>query len=484
LAIAVDLDPGSYAVEATTAGGAVARATVEIPAATAAAEVQLVPGGAWTALAGTLDVAVIEGGAAEVLVASRSTRGVRRARAVRVAESPVDVFEGEEHGVLRPRAISQVEAAAAIEIVAVDFPAQEDGTPELARPAGVLSLPAPWWDRVARALGAGGRRRDAYAPWSFTAVTLRNSGPVPLDVVVAQRVLDGEVPAPAFRPRLRDAVDGTGRVAAVVRLRPSSSSVTTIPVFVDAAQVDREVYASVLEVRPVGSDSVLQERRSSLPVVRGDTLSQAGFLFSAAAAVAGLGWAWRVLPRVLRGARTVELMTLATFASAMFVLGTASDLLALATAAVLGPFATLLTGLVSDLPRTLFQATLLALQPRPGWLSLSLLTSYLVRGLAMGSLAPSDALFLGAGIAAQESFAWLAGLTRGRPTTFPRLALALGGAAAAMALVGLWMHVVLFRLFFAPWYIALQVLVPGLLYTVVACWLAVPFASSLRRVSS
>lgn len=484
LTVAADLDPGDYVVEAAPDGEAAVSVPLSVPAATAAAEVQLAPGGAWLPLDGAREVPVIEGGAVDVLVARRSERGVRHARAVRVSTSPVEVFEGAARGLLVPRAISRVEAAAALEIESVSFPAQEDGAPELARAPGVIWLPAAWWDRVARATGSGGRRRDAYAPWSFTAVTLRNASDQPLDVTLAHRVLDGETPAAAFRPRLRDADDGTGRVSALVRVPANGTAIATLPLFVDGDAVDRETYTSLVEATAVGSEVVLDSRRSPLPVRRGDTASQAGFLASVAVAAVGLAWAARALPRLVRQARTVELMTLATFASATFVLGTASDLLALATAAVLGPFATLLTGLVSDLPRTLFQATLVTLQPRPGWLALSLLTSYLVRGLAMGSLAPSDALFLGAGIAAQEGCAWIAGLTRGRPISFARLAVGLGGAATAMALVGLWIHVVLFRLYFAPWYIALQVLVPGLLYTVLACALAVPFAASLRRVSS
>ena len=65
-----------------------------------------------------------------------------------------------------------------------------------------------------------------------------------------------------------------------------------------------------------------------------------------------------------------------------------------------------------------------------------------------------------------------------------RLSVAFGGASVCTTLAALWMHVVLFRLSYAGWYIALQVLGPGLLYVVVACRVATGFAASLRRVEA
>ena len=44
------------------------------------------------------------------------------------------------------------------------------------------------------------------------------------------------------------------------------------------------------------------------------------------------------------------------------------------------------------------------------------------------------------------------------------------------------LHMTLYRLFYADWYIALLLGGPGFLYVALACAVAVPFADSLRRV--
>jgi len=47
---------------------------------------------------------------------------------------------------------------------------------------------------------------------------------------------------------------------------------------------------------------------------------------------------------------------------------------------------------------------------------------------------------------------------------------------------GLVVSVAFYRLYYADWYVALMLALPGFAYVVVGCALAVPFARSLRRV--
>ena len=64
------------------------------------------------------------------------------------------------------------------------------------------------------------------------------------------------------------------------------------------------------------------------------------------------------------------------------------------------------------------------------------------------------------------------------------LSLGFGLASIASALPGLVTAAVLYRLYFAAWYVLLIALVPGFLYVVLACWMATGFASSLRKVEA
>ena len=55
-------------------------------------------------------------------------------------------------------------------------------------------------------------------------------------------------------------------------------------------------------------------------------------------------------------------------------------------------------------------------------------------------------------------------------------------AAVLTSATGLVVSIVLYRLYFAGWYIGLILALPGFLYVCLACALAVPFADSLRRI--
>ncbi len=462
-------------------------------------QIQVSPSEPWRDATGDIDVPVLAGSTAEVIVGVTGGEGmppqvatslgdafllrgagVRLLRTVLVRTTAVDVTVGDA----RVRLVPHLVPADSIKISEVRFPAAEDGTPDVGRPAMRITVPAGWWDDAVRALGWGARRRDAFAPWSFHGVRLRNTSSSPVDVVVRARVTRGGLDAPAFHPRLREADGGTGAVSILVRVPANGLTLATLPLFVDLGSVTDGAYLLETDVIGTGGGVLLATHSDVLYVRHGDTVAHVGFAASLVAAVSGLLWTACRLKGWLDAAQTSELMTIALFSGALFVVGSASDLATMAIGAVLGPFATLATGLIADVGRTVLLGTLVALTPRPGTLAMAILTGYLLRALAMGSVSPADGIYVGAAIAAQEGMAWVSGLSRGRPATFLRLAVTFGGASVGTTFVGLWMHIVLYRLFFAPWYVAMQVLVPGLFYTAAACWIAAGFAASLRQVDA
>ncbi|MES2638691.1 MAG: hypothetical protein V4850_04395 [Myxococcota bacterium] len=548
LDVLAPLDPGAYTVVVTVGDTDTTAPFTVAPRRPVTVEVQPQPGAAWVAATGTLAVPLVEGGSAEVLVGVTGgpgkpdgvgfdvhaaptrtsaltgasagavpltpdtlplpTLGARVIRAVRVRDTPVTVTVGDATFTLVPAPVSLATLAATITLAGEAFPAEIDGTPDLGRPASRVSLPSPAWERVIRAVGLGGRRRDEVAPWAWWGVTLRNDGDTPVDLQVSLTLHDPAAPdpagtAPAFRPRLRAGDGDTGTVAALLRVPAHGTARAALPVFVDTAVVTPGAYDARLTVTPIGGDTPLHATTRPLYVRRGDAVASVGFALSLGAFVGGAGLTIRRLRGWLDAAATSELMTIALFGSALFLVGTAADLIAMGVGALLGPLSSLVTGLLSDLGRYTLLATLITLLPRVGTLTLAVLTGWFLRGFTTGSFAPVDLLYTGTAIGIGEAFAWLAGLTRGgllggpggvsgrkdwrdgTPTArWARLSFGFAGAAVCTTLCGLWMHIILFRLFFAPWYMAMQVLVPGLLYTVLACRVATGFAASLRRVEA
>ena len=112
-----------------------------------------------------------------------------------------------------------------------------------------------------------------------------------------------------------------------------------------------------------------------------------------------------------------------------------------------------------------------------------------MRGLTLGSFHPVDLLYLGSAVCWLELWLWIAGCTRGvawRDTpgeVFARLSVGLGVANVCATATALVVSVVAYRLYFADWYVALILALPGFAYVVLGCALAVGFSAALRRVA-
>ena len=370
----------------------------------------------------------------------------------------------------------------------VVFPAGVDGESWVGRPSGRVTLPSAWWQATLDATGLGFKPRDEWFPWAWQGVTLENQGEQPLDVVIRQRITrDGE-PAPSFRPRTREGARDS--VSALLRVPPGQKATAALPVFVDEDSLGEGPWQREVEVALLGSEQAIWRWSGPLYVSRGSTLA------SASLAVAALAGALGTLLILVRGSSwlrrpTSELMTIALFGGLSFVVRTAGALLGTGVSALLGPFGALLTGLVDDAFRWALMATLLTLLPRPGTAALATLVGWLLGGLALGAFQPTDPLFVGGAVLWLEAFLYLFGVTRdpswrdGPPwQRWLRLSAAFGLSSLLSGATGLVLHVVLYRLFFAPWYVALVLLGPNFLYVLVACALAVPFAESLRRIQA
>jgi hypothetical protein len=394
--------------------------------------------------------------------------------------------------VLRPTVVSRSRARADLQLGEVVFPADGLGRPEPARPPGRVTLPAAWWRGVLRATGLGYRARDPYGPWAFQGVSVTNRGAAPLNVVLSARVLDAEgVPAEAFRPKNRDQEGGTGEVAGLLRVPAGTTAVARLPFYVDARTLPEgsSMWTRELTLTPLGSSEPLWTRRDPLQVRRGSSWISLGFAIALLGAALGSGLVAIRLKSWLRAFRTRDLVTIAVFASLGFLVSGASAVVAAAVGAVLGPFSIFVTNLLDDVLRYALLATLVTLLPRPGVAALSVLITWLMRGIALGAFSPLDLVFVGSTIFWLESSLWVVGVTRAAdwvdgPAVVRWLRLGAGfGVASVMAsMTGLVVAMVMYRLFYADWYVALVLAGPGFLYVWIACALGTGFASSLRRV--
>lgn len=393
---------------------------------------------------------------------------------------------------LVPTRLSVDQARSALALGDLVFPADVLGLPEPARPAGRVTLPAAWWRSVLRATGIGTRAKDPHGPWAWQGVPLTNTAEEPVNVVVLARVLDddGAVAEP-FRPRDRGRSGVNGLVAGLVRVPAGGEALARLPFFVDARGLPEGStrWTREITVTPLGSDVPLWTVREPLQVRRGSSWISLAFALAVLCGALGTGLVLLRLRGWVASLRTRDLVTIAVFATLSFLVSGASAVVSAAIGAVLGPFAIFVTNLLDDVLRYALLATLIVLLPRPGVAALSALLTWLMRGVALGSFSPIDVIYMGSQILALESALWLAGLTRGsdwleaRPLVrWARMGAAFSSASVVTAMTGLVVAMVLYRLFYAEWYVAAVLAGPGFLYVWIACGLAVGFSGSLRRV--
>lgn len=394
--------------------------------------------------------------------------------------------------VLRPVSTGLEQAREALRLERITFPADEQGRADAGRAPGRVTLPSPFWDAVLRRSRFGARSWAAEIPWAWTAVSVRNDGDRPINAVVRLRVTDADgAPVAAFRSRVRSSDGDTGLVTGLLRVPAGDSSVARLPLYVDPTGLPgrASAWTRTVELTPLGTDAPLLVDTQPLYVQRGSTATSLGFAAVLLSMFAGLVLLALRLRPWLRATSTSELVTIALFANLMFFFSAASHLVGLGAATVLGPFSSLVTGLLDDAFRFALLATLVTLLPRPGVVTLAILVHYLMRALALGGFQVTDPVLLASAVLWLEGGLWLCGITRSGAwrdesalRRFARMATAFGVASVVSVAVGLVVAAVLYRLYFAGWYVALLLVVPGLLYTVVACWLATGFAASLRRV--
>ncbi len=359
--------------------------------------------------------------------------------------------------------------AAPVDIGAVSFPVAADGSADASRAA----------DAVVLALGFV---PTSPGPWGHAAIALTNPATAVRTFTVSLGIDD-----PAFAPRL----PGWSRaeVAQAATLPAGGSGVVVLPVFVDPHLARVGPVDVRVTVREPGGTEPLASRTTRWTVVRPDG---AALLFAAslpisAAGLFGLAWRGR---RFLADTEVATLTLIACLGAVTFVVGAAFQLVGYGVAAALGPFAPFLTALFDDLFRVALLAALVTRAPRPGVVSAAVTVGFLMRGLALGGFHPADLLYLGNQIVLNETFLWLAGLTRGdtwkrepRWRRTLRLALGFAPAQAVGVALGLIATAALYRLYWAPWYAAALVVFPGFLYVVVAAVLSAPLADELDRVA-
>ena len=151
----------------------------------------------------------------------------------------------------------------------------------------------------------------------------------------------------------------------------------------------------------------------------------------------------------------------------------------------LGPFSGLVTGLLNGALQYLLIVSLLVLLRKPGVLSLMFLVKFMLSCLIFGHFSPIGVLSCAVYIVVLELTLYLCGfykLDHSKNKVIFFVSFCLGLADAFITFINLEQMMFFYRLYYADWYLALYMLVNGLLYSSVGSWFGYKTGLKLRQV--
>lgn len=389
---------------------------------------------------------------------------------------------------VRLNVLTPAEMASRLEVLANRLPAASSGLVEDRAQAETLYFRPPLFKAVTRWFGVQEAAMPYWVPYTYQSLTLRNNSRDNLSLLINAKTLaqDRDQTPPAFYPP--DLFTGTLRDMSVVvsaSLLPGETARVAVPVFVNSPPLPGQ-YRRLVTITPMAGTQPIKTLESPLYV---RAMNWNAFLFTLAAVVSALigfavlAWNFR---RLLAGLKIRWVVIIALFGSLSFV-GVNLPLRVFGSLihGLLGPFSVLVIGLFNDLLYFSLLVALVRLIPHPGVVALSTLVRYLLSIMITGGFQITDLVFLGSSIAVKETALYLAGVTRRREAfvwSWPHLV----GLAALLALgdaflnaASLYVHIVVFRLYFADWYIMLNVVMNGVIYTSLAVLLGKRFSDRL-----
>lgn len=358
-----------------------------------------------------------------------------------------------------------------------------------------------YYKNILRGKGAADLEIEAIHPVTHMGLDFSNSAGQQKLVLVEAELLDRNtrrhIPG-LYTPGSNSDNDGAGamadkqeRLTAFVALNGEAKQRLQLPIYADESLLTEGEYL----LRVTVEDGAAQVWSKEIPVtmvkknLRGMmTLGVALVLLLVFLVVGG-----KRLPAVLAAMKTRRLITVALFGTCAFaVVNVPSTLLNDFFHIFLGPFAFVLTGMFSGVMLYMLTGALITLIPLQGVVSLMAAIRLLLGMVAFGHMSPIVFLSYGSNAFLLEGALALSGFTARTLADAPPagfslrrlliLALACAVADTTATYVTLQGMSVLYRLYYADWYIYLVMAVNGFLYTMIGAGCGLLLGSRLADV--
>ena len=390
------------------------------------------------------------------------------------------------------------------------FPVNSFGEQDIWRDQDRITLQDPWIEKIKSFIGFQFRISDEAVPWGFARYDFQNDDTTRHTLAVQHRIVDetGNLVS-AFRPTNRWGKNENGWVRTLISIPTQTSGHIQLPIFLKEQDLKLETARNIqlfreIEVFPLGSQQKIYTKTIPLYISQTSSFALWGTIISLICSCFGGIFLQYVFLSQFSNQKLIgrkkndpsrfslrDCISIACFSSILFVSGTIAHMLGLLIAIMLGPFATMLTTGIDYLFRYPLIVTVLFISPRIGTYALFSTIAWLLSGFSTGSFGLMDILFLTSRVFFMEFLLYLLGITRSQNSDWKqqsvlqqkiRFGIALSISGLLYGATGMALHVSLYRLYYADWYIAMMLLGPGFLYIWIATWISVPFARSIVKV--
>lgn len=367
-----------------------------------------------------------------------------------------------------------------IEILSIGIPQDENGVQDQRFEKNTLVVRDQGWDyykNIITGQGAINKNLQYLTPLSYLGLEIKNPSNLQKIGVVHGYLLDKnthEKVAGFFTPGLEGENSNEG-FETLVAFSGEPKQKFMIPIYIDEELVAGGNYLLGIEITDGSSAPVTISQ--PLQIIKKNYHGLEILMLALVVVCGGIYWWKRNFDKLLLQMRTSNLITITMFGVVSFVVVTVpANLIMGLFRVLLGPFSGLVTGIFSDITLGILTMSLLILVPQPGVITLFSLIRMLFSMLVFGHLTPimflaygMNAIILEALLLGTGSYGTLQQVENDQKDKKKLWYIIIFCSIAEMVAtyVGLQARSVLYRWYYAPWYIIMTVVVNGFVYTLV-----------------
>ncbi len=380
------------------------------------------------------------------------------------------------------RVVSEEEISKIIRINKVIIPSSEEGKEtQYQENSLVLKETSPLLKKLFK---AGKSEFEFPPPISYAGIDVENSGEENAIILVSFEVLDTERnPVIGFKPPSHGA--GANFSFAPVLMKARSKEIIPLPVYADEDLVLGGEYIGRSTTKVFGSDFPASEKEDFVKVIARNWTSIYITIFTFIFAIAAFPLFLSKYDAIFRNFKTRHLVMISLFGTVAFAaINVPMAFMSEVVHAMLGPFSFLFTGIFYEIVLYGIITSLIILIPKIGVISILLMVRFILGGVIFGTFGPTMLLIFCFQAITLEAALYLTGITRGIKLEDRKVLLGinLGIADTLNAYVNFNLIMCLYRLFYADWYIIMNLAINGFVYTFIGVLLGIALGKKLKKV--